>query len=59
MEKGNEVYLEHNLLRKDGKRIYVFCYARKFYHSASKSMRIEVVIVDVARTSMFRETAAR
>lgn len=56
LEKGNLVYMEHYILRKDGNRIYVFCYARKFYHSASKSLRIEVIIVDIARTSLVHKT---
>lgn len=58
LAKGNLVYIEHYILRKDGGRIYVFCYARKFYHSASKSMRVEVIIVDIARTSLLKEAAS-
>ena len=53
LEKGDTVYMEHELLRKDGKHIYVLCYAKRHYDSASKTMRTEVIITDSATTKAF------
>ena len=53
LEKGDTVYMEHELLRKDGRHIYVLCYAKRHYDSASKTMRTEVIITDSATTKAF------
>ena len=53
LEKGDTVYMEHELLRKDGRHIYVLCYAKRHYDSASKTMRTEVIIADSATTRAF------
>lgn len=53
LEKGDTVYMEHELLRKDGRHIYVLCYAKRHYDSASKTMRTEVIITDSATTRAF------
>ena len=53
LEKGDTVYMEHELLRKDGRHIYVLCYAKRHYDSASKTIRTEVIITDSASTHAF------
>ena len=53
LEKGDTVYMEHELLRKDGKHIYVLCYAKRHYDSASKTIRTEVIITDSSQTHAF------
>ena len=53
LEKSDTVYMEHELLRKDGRHIYVLCYAKRHYDSASKTMRTEVIIADSSTTKAF------
>ncbi len=40
----NVAYLTHELLRKDGTRIWVICYGKRYYDSAEKSYRSEILI---------------
>ena len=53
LSKGDTVYMEHELLRKDGKHVYVLCYAKRHYDSASKTIRTEVIIADSSTTHVF------
>jgi PAS domain S-box-containing protein len=53
LQKGDVVYMEHDIVRKDGKHVYVFCFAKRHYDSASKTMRTEVIIVDSSTTRAF------
>ena len=53
LQKGDVVYMEHDIVRKDGKHVYVFCFAKRHYDSASKTIRTEVIIVDSSTTRAF------
>ena len=53
LQIGDVVYMEHDIVRKDGRRVYVFCFAKRHYDSASKTMRTEVIIVDSSTTRAF------
>lgn len=44
--RGNIAYLRHHLLRKDGKRVQVVCFGKRFYDSAVKAFRSEIVIFE-------------
>ena len=48
-------YLEHALRRKDGRIIYVVCYGRRYYDSAAKVSRSEILISDVFDTYSIRK----
>ena len=43
-EKGSIVLLEHNLLQKNGNIIRVYCYGKRYYDSAVKTFRSEILI---------------
>lgn len=43
-------YCEHRICCKDGSIIYVFCYGKVFYDSASKELRSEIVITNSSDT---------
>lgn len=45
--KKNFGYLRHNLKRKDGSVIQVVCYGEKYFDSAVKSFRSEILIFEV------------
>ncbi len=53
---GDMVFMEHRLKRKDGQTIYVFCFAKRYYDSAAKVVRTEVVIFDSASTHAYAGT---
>ena len=42
--QGDMVYLRHEILRKDGARIQVACYGRRYFDSAVKAYRNEIII---------------
>ena len=44
--KGEDLYLEHRLRRKDGSAIYVYCYGHSFYDSSVGENRSRIVIVN-------------
>ena len=41
---GDMAYLRHEILRKDGNRVQVACYGRRYFDSASKDYRSEIII---------------
>ncbi|MBQ3281162.1 MAG: HD domain-containing protein [Eubacterium sp.] len=43
-KNGNIAYLEHNILRKDGTRIRVNCIGKRYYDSAAKAYRSEILV---------------
>jgi len=43
-------YFEHRIVRKDGSIIFVFCYGKRYYDSAVRAERSEVIIFDSANT---------
>lgn len=42
--QGDMAYLRHEILRKDGAKIQVACYGRRYYDSALKAHRNEIII---------------
>ena len=44
--KGEDLYLEHRLKRKDGTAIYVYCYGHSFYDSSVGESRARITIVN-------------
>ena len=48
-------YLEHAICRKDGRIIYVICYGRRYYDSAAKVNKSEILIADVLETYSIRK----
>lgn len=50
LAKSTFVFQEHRLHRKNGTDIYVLCYGRKFYDSAVKEDRTEIIITDISKT---------
>jgi PAS domain S-box-containing protein len=55
--EGDVVYLEHDIVRKDGRHVYVLCFAKRHYDSASKTIRTEVTIVDSSTIKAFNKKA--
>ena len=45
--KGNIVFLQHEIQKKDGSRICVLCMGKKYYDSAIKTFRSEIFITPV------------
>ena len=50
LAKNPLVFQEHKLRRKDGDDIYVFCYGRVYFDSATRSERSEIIIADITKT---------
>ena len=42
--QGDMAYLRHEILRKDGVKVKVACYGRRYYDSAVKAFRNEIII---------------
>jgi PAS domain S-box-containing protein len=57
LAEGDVVYLEHDIVRKDGRHVYVLCFAKRHYDSASKTIRTEVTIVDSSTIKAFNKKA--
>lgn len=52
--KNPSAFFEHRILRKDGSVIYVLCYGRRYFDSAARAGRSEVIVADVADTYTLR-----
>ncbi|SHL19229.1 PAS domain S-box-containing protein/diguanylate cyclase (GGDEF) domain-containing protein [Fibrobacter sp. UWH5] len=52
--KNPSAFFEHRIMRKDGSVIYVLCYGRRYFDSATRSGRAEVIVADVADTYTLR-----
>ena len=50
LAKSTFVFQEHRIRRKNGSNICVLCYGRKFYDSAIKEDRMEIIITDISKT---------
>lgn len=48
------VYVEHRIKRKGGSSIDVFCYGKRYFDSAAKEMRDEVVFIDAKKTQVLK-----
>lgn len=44
--RGEDLYLEHRLRRKDGSSIFVYCYGHTFYDSAVGKRRARITVFD-------------
>jgi len=42
--KGNVAFLEHDILRRDGRRVRVLCIGKRYFDSALKLYRSEIII---------------
>ena len=42
--RGNIAFLEHEIIRKDGTKLRVMCYGKRYYDSALKAFRSEILI---------------
>jgi len=42
--KGTIAYLKHELLRRDGSRIWVVCCGKRYFDSAEKAFRSEILV---------------
>ena len=45
--KGDFAYLQHNLQRKNGEVIQVICYGKRYFDSAAKAYRSEILIFPI------------
>ncbi len=45
--KGNIAYLEHDIQRKDGTRTRICCMGKRYFDSAVKAFRSEIVVFDI------------
>lgn len=52
--KNPSAFFEHRILRKDGSLIYVLCYGRRYFDSAARAGRAEIIVADVADTYSLR-----
>lgn len=55
LAKNPIAYLEHRFVRKDGSVIYVLCMGRLFFDPASKTTKIEVIVIDSSNTYVVRQ----
>lgn len=44
---GSIAYLRHDILRRDGTKTTVICYGKRYYDSAVKALRSEILIFEV------------
>ena len=42
--RGSMAYLRHEIQRRDGERIQVACYGRRYFDSAARTFRNEIII---------------
>lgn len=54
LAKGPFVYLEHRILCKDGRMLYVFCYGKQYFDSVARANYTEIVVFDVSQTYSMR-----
>ena len=50
MAQGDIIYIEHDILRKDGGHIHVYCCGRRYFDAVSKTIHSDVIIVDADST---------
>ena len=43
---GDIAYLKHELMRKDGSRIWVSCFGKRYFDSAAKAFRSEILMTE-------------
>ena len=52
-------FIEHRIKRKDGKIINVFCFGQKYYDSAKKMYRDEIIVFNVDSSFLIKEIINR
>ncbi len=57
LSKKPQAYLEHRVLCKDGSIIYVLCYGKRFFDSAVRAGRSEIIFVNITETYAMRVMA--
>ncbi len=50
MSRGDIIYIEHDIVRKDGRMVHVYCCGRRYFDAATKSIHADIIIVDAAST---------
>lgn len=50
MAQGDIIYIEHDIRRKDGGIVHVYCCGRRYFDAASKTIRADIIIVDADTT---------
>ena len=50
LSKAPQAYFEHRIRKKDGSAVFVLCYGKRYYDSAEREGRSEIIIVDSADT---------
>lgn len=50
LSKAPQAYFEHRIRRKDGSAVFVLCYGKRYFDSAERQGRSEIIIVDSADT---------
>lgn len=51
---ADEAFVEHRLMRKDGSERNVLCYGRKYFDPVVREPRVNVMVIDVAHSSMMK-----
>lgn len=54
LSRGPQAFFEHRIRRKDGSIIYVLCFGRRYFDSAVRAGRAEIVVADVSDTYSLR-----
>ena len=44
LSQGDIAYIRHEILRKDGERVPVICFGRRYFDSAAKEYRSEIIV---------------
>ncbi|SHK99671.1 diguanylate cyclase domain-containing protein [Fibrobacter sp. UWEL] len=52
--RAPQAFFEHRIRRKDGSIIYVLCFGRRYFDSAVRAGRAEIVVADVSDTYSLR-----
>lgn len=55
MTKSQTCFIEHKLVKKDGSKITVFCYGNKYYDSAVRDYRDEIIVFNVNNSLLLQE----
>ena len=55
LAKNPIAYLEHRFVRKNGNVIYVLCMGRLYFDSATKTSKIEVIVIDSSNTYVVQQ----
>ena len=50
MSQGDIIYIEHDIVRKDGRIVHVYCCGRRYFDAVSKTIHADIIIVDAAGT---------